>query len=230
VSLGVGLPLQLFGTVDERRALRGRLQGLEALVSVDGEAAAALRIAEVRVFPQSAAAYFAAVAEAPELARRPCAVVDVGYRTTDHVLLRLAPGEVLARPDERASGSLDVGIERVYAEVAQSLGREHTSMVEPSAVEQAALSGVPMTLWGREVDARPLVEDASRHLAEEVAARLKEAWGGALGQVGVVLVAGGGGRALYPHLARTLPAPSLMAVPASANARGYAAMMAAATG
>lgn len=227
VSLGVGLPLRLYTVPDERRALRERLSGAQALVSVDDGPVVPVRLREVKVFPQSAAAYFAAVTRRPELAFEPCAVVDVGYRTTDHMLVRLAPGERLARPDERASGSLDVGVERVYAAVAQEVSQEASVILDPSDVEQAVLNGRPLSVRGRRVDVEPRVRSASADLASEIAARLKEAWGAAFNQVATVLVVGGGGVLLYPHLSSLLDSVELLSDSAGANALGYAGMLAA---
>jgi len=225
VSLGLGLPLQLYTAADDRRALRARLAGVEAILSVDGGGEAALRIRDVRVFPQSVAAYFAQVRSDPTLARRPCAVVDVGYRTTDHLVMRLAPGETVARPDERLSGSLDLGVERVYAQVAQALSRRHGAMIETNDVEQAAVAGRDMTVGGREVALKEAIDEAARDLVVDAAARLRESWGAALDQLGAVLLAGGGGAMLRTHFAEALPGVRLVTDPVMANAHGYAAMM-----
>lgn len=230
VVVGVGLPLRLYTVADERRALRGSLAGVQALVGVDDRPLVPIRLAEVRVFPQGAAAYFAAVTLDPGLALRPCAVVDVGYRTTDHLLMRLAPGERLARPDERASGSLDMGIERVYATVASELSSRHPAMLEPASVEQAALSDGMLAVQGETVDVRPYVERVGRELATEIAARLKEAWGPAMSQIGTVLLAGGGGVSLFPNLRQVLPNVRVLSDPTSANARGYASLLSASVG
>jgi hypothetical protein len=225
--LAVGLPLSLYTAVAERRELRGRLAGAQMMVSVDDGPLVPIRIGTVRVFPQSAAAYFAAVSRRPDLALEPCAVVDVGYRTTDHMLLRLAPGERLARPDERVSGSLDIGVERVYATVAQEISHETSTMLDPSEVEQAVLDSRPLSVRGRKVDVDERVRSTSGDLAAEIAGRLKEAWGSAFNQVSTVLVVGGGGVLLYPHLAGAFESAELLEEAAGANARGYAAMLAA---
>jgi hypothetical protein len=56
---------------------------------------------------------------------------------------------------------------------------------------------------------------------------LQRVWEDVLPAMGALLVCGGGGQALYPQLARLTPSARVVAAPVTANAAGYASLMAA---
>lgn len=103
-------------------------------------------------------AYSAALlgSEGGRLAGRLADVVDVGYRTTDYLLL--VPGEGgAALPDEARSGSVDAGrsqvVDAVRADVAAQGGVPCTP---PEGLVEATVSaGEHLTVRGRAVDLRP---------------------------------------------------------------------------
>ena len=225
VRLALGLPLGLYLQPRERTSLRARLGGLEAWVSVDGADAAHLRVAEARIFPQAAGAYFSAALHERGLAAKPCGVVDVGFRTTDYLYL-LPTSRGTAQPEERLSGSLDLGVGSAYRDVARQIAAESGVLVPAAAVERAAGTG-QMTVRGRAVDLGARLADAQRAVAEGIAAHVRRAWGPDLDLVGALLISGGGGQALYPHLAELSPLARLAPDPLFANARGFQALLAA---
>lgn len=225
VAVGVGLPLALYAQKQERRTLRRRLEGLGAWVSVDAEPARYIEVAAAEVLPQSAGAYYAALL-APggdRLARAPVGVIDVGYRTTDYLLLEPQEDGGVA-PDETRSGSVDLGIGQVYDAVRSDLTADLGMLVPDEVVERALNQGGLLYVHGQEKNIGERFTAATRDLAERVEAEVRRVWAQRLDFVAAALLAGGGGAALAEHL--TLPAVSVVSEPLHANAIGFARMAA----
>ena len=224
VDLLLGLPLGLWSQVGQRRALRTSLEGRSAMVGVDGDSEAAVTIRSVRVLPQAAGAFQYALERDPGLALRPVGLIDVGYRTTDFLVMRRADAGLA--PDEGACGSVDLGAGQVYERVRQSLTEQAGVLIPEGAVEDAlAHYGGRLYLQGREVDAGARVEEGMRHLAAEVAEEVRRAWGDRLALLGAVLVCGGGGRAIAAYLGEVHPLVQLVPDALYANALGYLGMV-----
>ena len=203
------------------------LEGRSAIVAVDREPESPVTIRSVRVLPQAAGAFQYALDRDPALALRPVGLIDVGYRTTDFLVMRRADAGLA--PDEAACGSVDLGAGQVYERVRQSLTEQAGVLIPEGAVEDALSHyGGRLYLQGREVDAAARVEEGMRHLAAEVAEEVRRAWGDRLALLGAVLVCGGGGQALAPHLAEVHPLVQLLPEALYANALGYLAMVGAA--
>ncbi len=227
VDLLLGLPLALWTQAGQRNALRQRLEGRAAAVGVDREGEAEVTLRSVRVLPQAAGAFQYALQRDPALALKPVGLIDVGYRTTDYLVMRrVAAGLAL---DEAACGSADLGAGLVYERVRQGLTEQAGVLVPEGAVEDALANyRGRLYLQGREVDAGAPVAAGLRALAAEVAEEVRRAWGDRLALLGAVLVGGGGGQALAPFLTDLHPLTRLMPEPVWANALGFLAMAGAA--
>lgn len=220
LDVGVGVPVTLFLQKDQRRALRDRLLGLEAWVAVDGQDAHRVHVAGVKVWPQAAGAVVQAMREDPTLAERPLGLVDVGFRTTDFIVMRKMGGALT--PDENLAGSVDLGIGMAYEAVRARIEREHGVLVPQSEVEraEAEYSG-RMWVRGIEVDAGGILREEVASIGSRIAAELRRAWGSTLDLLGAVLLAGGGATAMYRPLATLTPAARLVRDPLWANVEGY---------
>ncbi len=224
VDVVVGLPLALWFQPSQRQALADRLRGLSAQVTVDRRPAATVTIRSVRVLPQGAGAFQWALSRDPGLADRPTGLLDCGYRTTDYLLMRRADRGLA--PDEAACGSVDAGVGVAYERVRQALGDESGVLVPEGAVEDALRHyRGRMFLCGQEVDVAPRVRDALRAVAGEIADELRRAWTDRLGTLGAVLLAGGGGEALAPHLRALHPLTGMVPDAAFSNALGFLSML-----
>lgn len=223
IELAAGLPLAVWLDKSERRALRERLTGLSAWVYLDGQDGRFVRIAEATVWPQALGAYLAALSSSAggRFAGRMAAVVDIGHRTTDYLLLH--PGEGGAPvPDETRSGSLDAGMNRVYAQVAAEVVTGALAGGAEGLIERELRAGRGvLPVRGRDVDIRTPYEAACRALAGEIADHLARVWADRLDYLAAVIVAGGGGAALWPWLHGRLPAAVLAPDAAFANAAGF---------
>lgn len=223
-DLALGLPLALWLQPSRRRALGDALHGLSARVLVDRLVPADVIIRSVRILPQGAGAFQWALARDPSLAQRPTGLLDVGYRTTDYLLMRRAD-QGLA-PDEDACGSVDAGVEVAYERVRQTLSDETGVLVPEGSVEDALRHyRGRMFLGGGAVDVTPRVQSAFGAVAGEIADELRRAWTERLATLGAVLLAGGGGEALAPHLPALHPLTRTVPDAAFANALGFLAML-----
>lgn len=229
VELAAGLPLGHYA--GQRESLGAALGGMDVVVVVNEGAPVRVRVDDVFVFPQGAGCYSAACLH-PDgtvrdrvLIRQPVGVIDVGYRTTDYLVMQMGPGGLTPRDD--LAGSLDLGMNQALQETAADLEARAGQPVDVVQVERA-LSWADGRLYvrGREYDAGTLHEEALRRLAERVAGRIKLAWGDEAEHLAAVLVAGGGGEALYPYLAAHFPAARLAEDAIYANAQGYLAAQA----
>lgn len=229
VELAAGLPLGHYAA--QRESLAAVLGGMDLVVVVNEGVPVRVRVDDVFVFPQGAGCYSAACLH-PDgtvrdrvLIRQPVGVVDVGYRTTDYLVMQMGPGGLVPRDD--LSGSLDLGMNQALQETAADLEARAGTPVDVLQVERAlAWAQGKLYVRGREYDAAALYEEALRRLAERVAGRIKLAWGDEAEHLAAVLVAGGGGAALYPYLAAHFPAARLVPDALYANAEGYLAAQA----
>lgn len=222
-SLAVGLPLGLYAVTGDRTALRDRLEGLEAKVTVEGREPVSVAVGRVTVLPQAAGAYYAALLVDRSIGTRPCGVLDIGFRTSD-ALLMLPVGRS-AQPDEMRSVSFDQGIGGTFEAVARAVSEETGTMIPAGAVERAANGDGRLAVRGREVDVAERLAVVQRELAEGIAAQLRRLWGADLDLLGALVVAGGGGRALLSHLRGLTPAVRLASEPLYANAEGFLALL-----
>ncbi|MGE5590177.1 MAG: hypothetical protein ACM3ZA_06115, partial [Bacillota bacterium] len=187
--------------------------------SLNGEEARYVQIGQVRVLPQGLGAYAAYAVSTPSdlAAGRPVGVVDVGYRTTDYLLLQ--PGTRGAVPDEARSGSIDAGIGQAYESVRAALQRETGLMIPAGVVEQALAGNGSLPIRGQEYPLHALFSEAARGVAGRITAELRRAWADRLDFLRAILLAGGGGAALAPYLA--LPAGRVVPDAVFANAQGF---------
>lgn len=220
VDLALGLPLAAWLRKDQRQALRQRLIGTSAWVALDGGEAAHITIEGCRVFPQGAGAFALALHEDPTLSGRPTGLIDVGYRTTDYLVM--GRGDAGLAPDEDACGSFDAGAGRIYERVRQALTERTGVMIPEGAVEDAmAHYGGTLYLRGAETDLRPLIDAEAQALAAEVTEQMRRLWSDRLDLLGAVLLAGGGGALLAPYLAKLHPLVRPLPDAIYANAAGY---------
>lgn len=222
VTLLVGLPLALWLRKDQRRALRERLEGTATWVAEDDGDAAHIAFATVQVLPQGAGAFQAAL-EDPSLADRPVGLVDVGYRTTDYLLMgRMGAG---LAPDEASCGSIDAGAGRIFERVRQALPDRSGVMIPEGAVEEALDHyGGRLYVRGKEIDVAHMMADEAASLSEEIAGQMRRLWTDRLDFLGALILAGGGGVVTFPHLQKLHLLARLSSDPIFANAAGFLGM------
>ncbi|MBT9260171.1 MAG: ParM/StbA family protein [Clostridiales bacterium] len=211
IQLRVGVPLGHYSS--GRAALRDALDGAVFRITDHTAKNTYFRVAEVRVYPQGVGAYAAAVADQPDLRRKPVGVVDIGYRTTDYLIVRhTADGR--ARP--LRWGSADVGWQSVAAFCRDAVASDKALPINLEQIERALESG---EFWWRGRRVELPLSQAEQELAQRVADAVQHAWRDEIDALAAVIVAGGAGA----RLAGLLPWPHVVVAPDPfyANARGY---------
>ncbi len=143
----------------------------------------------------------------------PIAIVDIGGRTTDYVVVK-DQGVVHA-----SSGSLQGGMLDVKQQVANGIQeRFDLENVGEQLVSSAVERGV-VRLHGKDHDVAALVDAAKRELVERLYAESRRQLG--LGvELDRIVFVGGGTVALAEHIANWFPNQAIAEHPAFANARG----------
>ena len=221
VAIALGLPLSVYTNKAEQQALRAALEGLSALVGLDGREPEEIEIASVTVYPQAVGAYFAWAASLPGMAlsRQAIGLVDIGYRTTDYLVLKPQGGKM--EPDSELSGSLDVGIADAMSHLGKSLAETHrlSFPLPDTALDEALLGDGTIGIRGHVVNVASDYQAQVRRLGVEITEQLRHIWAKRLDRLAAIIVAGGGGAAVQPHLG--LPGAVLVDDPVYANAKGF---------
>jgi plasmid segregation protein ParM len=143
----------------------------------------------------------------------PIAVVDIGGRTTDYVVVR-DQGILHA-----SSGSLQCGMLDVKHRVADGIQARFDLEVLSEQLLAQAVDQKRVRLHGKDYDIADLVEAAKREVVERLYAETRRQLG--LGvELDRVLFVGGGTVALAEHIADWFPHQAIAEHPAFANARG----------
>ena len=218
-DLAVGLPLAFYRA--QKDALRARLEGLAAWVSVDGGEEQYISFRRVLVVPQGAGVVFA---QGLPRGRGFAAVVDVGQYTTDFLLVDLNT----LNPVVEACGSVEAGCHLVAQRVAQAyLGK--TGRPLPPRMERWVLEnlreGQPVPYRGEYLDLSAEYQAAVRDAAAVITRQVLSVWRDVSDMIITTYLAGGGSLMLTEHLTRALPNPVLVREPIYANALGYLRML-----
>lgn len=216
VQLATGLPLAWFGA--QHGALRDALRGFGGVVTRADGLRTRLWFEAVLVLPQGVAAAGPVLGDSA-YAPGPYLVVDIGYRTTDYILVtKTAAGGLDFDP--ATAGSLDLGMHAVDQAVADALSAAHQTPLTAAQVAEAntvVIRGRTVAIAAdRQFQARRVARTLVQTLLERLDHQLEHVLG---------LVAVGGGSTL---LADVLPGVIPVAEPQWANVRGYLAALTAA--
>lgn len=180
-----------------------------------------VNVTECRVIPQAAGAYYDAVLDDggsisdPALASSRAAVVDVGYRTSDVVVMDRG------KYDSNQSFTIWAGIGKVHQELQRLLVRAHNLSLKLADIDQVARQGYVAAFGGRVA-----VDSLLRQALEPVAQEILEGFIAGIGDyrllTGGVLLTGGGAVLVAPHFeAEFGAAAKTLEDPEFSNARGY---------
>ena len=218
-----GLPVSSFYLKDGDQRLelieRKRASLKQAVQPVDGRLPAAIAFHEV--IPEALAAWYDhIISEAnggvqleAERLSVPVAVIDIGGRTTDFVVVT----DQAVRHD--SSGSLRCGLLDLKRQVASAI-RAKFDLEELSerATDDAVRSG-SVRLFGKTHDVAEIVRDARRELVQRLHAETQRQLGRGA-ELERILFVGGGAVALAEDIRDWFPNQTIAPHPAFANARG----------
>ena len=234
LHLATGLPLAYWAS--GRRPFQEWARSLDDRVRLlaDGIPSGWLRVTPqvVTVYPQAAGALYSALFDASGRLRERGAlgsggligVIDVGWRTTDYLVLDLDQGlqvrEDLSGTEELGTGLIDQALQRAF--------RQRTGAVLPPDRLDFGRRRGEVTFAGRRVALGDARDEASSALAGTVADRVKAAWGAQGAFLSRLYLAGGGALALGEQLARAFPGATAVPDAQFANVHGFCAVAAAA--
>jgi plasmid segregation protein ParM len=143
----------------------------------------------------------------------PIAIVDIGGRTTDYVVVR-DQGILHA-----SSGSLQCGMLNVKQHLADGIQAQFDLEALNEQLVSDALERNSIRIQGKEHDVKALGEAAKREVVERIFAETRRQLG--LGvELDRVLFVGGGAVAFAEHITDWFPHQAIAEYPAFANARG----------
>jgi plasmid segregation protein ParM len=140
-------------------------------------------------------------------------VMDIGYKTTDFVLVR--ENQYV----EKLSGSLKKGMSHIYQAAVSKLSAAYRGNWDLRSAEEAIQKGMISRL-GEQIMVDPtLFEPDLAGLAQEIAAWIHQRWED---QMLDGLVCGGGGSILLkPHLLKVFPKMTFVESPQTVNVQGF---------
>jgi plasmid segregation protein ParM len=218
-----GLPVSAFylkdGSQRAETVEKKRASLKQPVDPIDGRLAASIAFHDV--IPEALAAWYdhvitakgGEVTLAEERLGAPVAVVDIGGRTTDYVVV--ADQAVV----HDASGSLRCGLLDMKRQVGEGIRAKYDlEVIGERIVEQAAQRGT-VRLYGQDQDVSALVREAKQQVIERLHAETRRQLG--LGaELDRVLFVGGGTVALAQHIRDWFPNQAVAEHPTFANARG----------
>lgn len=229
VHLVTGLPVQHLDLQQDqmRKALTGTHCDVEFVSGPLAGTRRAIFISDVTVFPQAGASVFHQLLnpdgslKRPEILEKPgyVGVIDVGFRTTDYVVLDIENG---AGYIQDLSGTIDVGYNDIFRKVKQFVEHETGETVDLPDIEKA-VSRHSITYNGRDIDLSATIARAHQTLAKEIRDKIAVEWPKRKFYK-EVLLAGGGVASLLPYLKDLHQAVEMVDDPQMANAFGYMAL------
>lgn len=149
---------------------------------------------------------------------RPAAIVDIGGRTTDTVVV--LPGW---RVDHARSGTGNIGVLDLYESLRTRLCVKFAiNDIPAQALEDAVKTGHVM-MWGKSILVEEHVVEAKREIGEQILREVSRRIGRAADLEKVLFV--GGGATVFEHLKSTFPNADSPEHPQFANARGMLKFM-----
>ena len=224
IRLVTGLPISYYRR--HREEIARLLTGKHAIRSIDRAGQAqelTTTVSQVRVIPQPFGSLFnvmlGSLAEVADkrFVQGKIGVIDVGFRTCDFTIADRT------RYSERGSRTTDHGIAQAFAIVAAKL-RDMTGVnVELYRLYDSAARG-SIKIRGKTIDLRPMLEEVLGKLASSIASEAERLWVDDW-DIDLMLITGGGGGVLAPHLKPMLSGEVLAMDPNADtrlnNVRGY---------
>ena len=209
VALATGLPLSWFG--NQRKAFRDVLMGYGAVIQLPDHPPQRLWFERVRVLPQGVAAAVVVLTN-PSYRPGPYVVIDIGYRTTEYLMVSKSAGAKLSY-DATQAGSLEIGTHAIAATMSSALEREYHLSFKPAEIE----SETTVFAYGQAIDLNPIRQQAVETVSNQLRDQLTEILDDRLLKAaGIVLVGGGSGL-----LAGAFPGAVVVADAQWANAQAY---------
>lgn len=223
VFIVTGLPLEHYKT--QRKEFNNFLRMFNAEVRFTGDGqgnrAQKIRFAGSAVFPQGAGAIYEAFREYPELRQNTgakAAVVDVGFKTTDFITVRIGtPLETL----EHLSGTIEAGMFHLHRSFETRFLKETGCQADPFRIGDYIAAGGKFFFDGREHDFSHTLQTARNELVNVIRDGLIASWKDAYREFRAIFLAGGGALELKEGLKCAFPVLQPISDPQFANCKGF---------
>ncbi len=224
ISLVSGLPVGFYKQYHDR--FRDALKGRHTITyhSPDGSRITKkIQIERVQLLPQPMGSLLnlimndAGAIVDNDLAQQKIGIVDIGFRTSDYTVVdRL-------RYVERSSRTMDTGISKAYAVIANKLRENSGVNVELYRLYRAVRNGT-IKMRGQGFNFSKIRDQIYTQLASTVAGDLDRIWSGDW-DIETILLTGGGSKELFAHLqpliTGNIRAPAAQSDPRMTNVLGY---------
>jgi plasmid segregation protein ParM len=209
VRVVTGLPIGYFRRHQEKLATL--LQGSHPATFVDGDGKrreTVIKVNQVRVIPQPFGSLFNLVlndfgeVSNRKILQEKVGIIDVGFRTCDYTIADRT------RYSERGSRTTDAGISQAFSMITSKLRENSGVSVELYRLYQAVDSG-SIKIRGKTYDIKAMADQVFGQLASAIATEAERLWARDWDMDAIVL-AGGGGAVLAPHLRRLLQGEVLL--------------------
>lgn len=230
IDLVLGLPLDFYSReiVDE---LKIKLKNINMTVKVSSiKGIKKVKIKSVTVFPQGVGAYYSIALDLSGYIKNPAfletssAILDIGYRTIDYLLMSRGKNGLRAR--DNLSGSEDMGVKNIYEKVKNFAEEKAEKKVSISKVEQAILwNKGKLEMGKRDVDLSKYYEQVCMDHAKDIISFIKSKWQDELDFIKNIGISGGGSIILRKYLENS-GLGNLIFLDEYANAYGYLAFQA----
>ncbi|NKE72856.1 ParM/StbA family protein [Candidatus Manganitrophus noduliformans] len=211
-SVITGLPVDDF---EDRKVIEKTLRGRFDL-SVAGEDVSFV-IKNLTVIPQPCGAFmdllYAPEGLNEEYMEGPVGIIDIGYKTTDFVLMR--SGEYA----HKLSGSIKQGMSAIYQAAVSKFSATYRGNWDLKSTEEALSEGILCRFGERTAINPSLLESDLAGLADQIISWIRQRWEGE--KLNRMICTGGGSSHLKPYLIRTFPRMIFMDDPQQANVRGF---------
>lgn len=186
-------------------------------------------IEQTLVFPQGAAAIFAALMDKdgrsvyPDLMRQGTIIglIDIGFRTTDFVVVEMQDGGSF-KPKTKLSGTVDEGVVNLYREIRQDYKTRTGGADLSESYVDRIIRDRQLTYRGEKMDFTDVIGTSLQSITANIVDRLKTVWAEESDLFDAIFLAGGGGELFsghfqpaFDHRLKTIPSSQF------ANAIGY---------
>lgn len=214
VSVVTGLPVDDY---DDRRLIEETLSGRFCFTVAGRDVELAVR--NLTVVPQPCGAFMDLLFKDtrgnldPQFANVQAGIIDIGFKTTDFVLIR--KGEFI----QKLSGSLKKGMSLVYQAAASNFTGRIPVNWDLHLAEAALREGSITSLGKRfEIDPACILPEVGG-LSKEISAWVHSRWSSE--SVDSLVCSGGGSILLHSHLRKFFPQMIFLDDPQQANVRGF---------
>ncbi|MCX7884641.1 MAG: ParM/StbA family protein [Caloramator sp.] len=229
VDLAVGLPMGFYN--EQKNEIKKLFQGLDCSVNINGNGTVRTKVNSVFVFPQGAGAYYSAclnidgTVKNPDIVNSSAGIIDIGYRTTDYLIM--TKGKKGIAPREDLSDSIDIGMNLIFQSIQREIEALTKKKIEILKIEQAVLwHNCDITISGQNFNLNDIKRKACEEFAERIISHIKFKWDNEIDYLRYIFIAGGGAIDSDIRDIFTKSFNNIYLLDSYANAEGYLAAQA----